>query len=83
MEEWNPKYSWQEALEINHGDYAYSPDGGGINRKDDGTYTVMNGNIDAACAGHWQDVERKGLSEEEIPQALKELHMPETDWSYE
>lgn len=75
---------WKEALEINNGDFAYAPDGGGINREGNGiTYTVMNGNLKSACAGDWNKVERTGLTEEQIPQALKELNIPATDWSYE
>lgn len=78
------KGDWQEALAINNGDYAYSPEGGGINREGDGdTYTVMNGNAEAACAGKWDEVQRTGLSLEEIPAALEELNIPSTDWSYE
>jgi hypothetical protein len=75
--------TWQQALQENFGDYAYSPDGGGINLGEDGTYTVMNGNLSAACAGNWDEVERKGLSKEEIPGALEALKIPATGWSCE
>lgn len=75
---------WEEALKVNHYDFAYSPEGGGINREGDSNlYTVMNGNAAAACAGKWDKVQRTGLSLEEIPAALEELNIPATDWSFE
>jgi len=80
----NEPLNWEEALRINNGDFAYASDGGGINREGEGeTYTVMNGNIEAACAGNWNEVERTGLSMEEIPGALEALNMSSNDWSYE
>lgn len=75
---------WEEALKINYYDFAYSPEGGEIRREGEGNlYTVANGNAEAACAGKWDQVERTGLSLEQIPQALQELNIPTTDWSYE
>jgi hypothetical protein len=75
---------WEEALKVNHYDFAYSPEGGGINREGEGeTYTVMNGDAKAAEAGKWDQVQRTGLSLEEIPAALEALNIPSIDWSYE
>jgi hypothetical protein len=75
--------NWQDALTMNNGDYAYAGDGGMLDRKDDGTYTALSGNINAACAGDWSNVERTGLAEEDIPDALAQLGMSEDGWSFE
>jgi hypothetical protein len=72
--------NWQTALDNNYGDYAYASDGGMIKREGDGNYSVTNGNIKAASAGRWHEVERKGLLREGIPGALKELGMSDVDW---
>ncbi len=75
--------NWEEALNINNGDYAYAPDGGMLQHNEDGTYTVRSGNLQAACAGDWSKVERVSLSKNDIPTALEELEMSEEDWSFE
>jgi hypothetical protein len=74
---------WEAALHVNNGDYAYAPDGGMINHEVHGSYTVQNGNLQAACVGNWAEVERKGVSKEDIPGALQELNIPLTGWTYE
>lgn len=71
--EWNPDCTWQQALEINHGDYAYGPQGEMIRHEDDGTYTVITGDLD----------ERGRLDLEDIPGALQDLGVSAEGWSYE
>lgn len=75
--------TWEAALDENNGDYAYASDGGMISREGDGTYTVRNGDLQAAIDGQWGDVERAGLNREEIPDALQALNMAPQGWSYE
>jgi hypothetical protein len=74
---------WQKAMTANDGDYAYHNTGGMISQERDGTYTVRSGDIQAASAGNWNDVECTGLAEEDIPTALVTLGMSADGWSYE
>lgn len=68
---------WQQALEVNHGDYCYgvsSPNVGAmITHEDDGTYTVTRGDLEY----------RVDLIYEQIAMTLSKLSLSEEGWSYE